>query len=907
MNNGSIKEFLKTTSDDVLGSNSRSIAFLGQFPGGDQKRFRMIGCSRTGGSEDGAEFEFDFGTLLVIINKEVISPGTPSFFVDGNPGFSIDICGDEINPLWLAGVFLYGDTGSSNGFFGVLGMDISPDKDTILQKLDRYSRWGGIALHAFSLSENNEHLNDTLCKAEINALFGSWYLDFQKMEFFQISEGTLRLLNQSKEIRMPVGVGALISRVHPDDQDLVKRILEMFKLNQLPAPFPSIRIRVGNQWKCFEIWGDIILNPDKHPVGFHGNFRDVTESRYFKDVFQESENERELILNSFEEGGVIIDSNFSILWMSMVFQNLMNFLNQERAGRSLLKYFPESKRMEIGEKYLGILFRDSVKVSWEYSNNGRSYFFTGHPVKDDSSETNRAIIVVKDITRKRLLENHWIQARSEEAVGRLARAITHELNNQLAVILGTAEALAENPEKEFNSGLNDISRAVEISQLFLQKMGNYSRIDPSGFTLLNLNKQIRDLAAFIEEWCNDSIRLSVNLPESSSFHIRGDRGFIQNLLLNLGYNRVVSLTDGCEISLSLNLVESGIDIPEGKGLEDGTFAVITLEDNSHPLSQGEMSRFFLSSSGFFDDMIEPGFSDILDNLEFHGGGVSLKNGEKQGNVFSIYFPVIEERQVLKKGESVLSGTENTNLILVVEDESIVRKILEMQIRSFGYQVATAAIPAEGVAFFEENWRAIDLVLLDMNMPEMDGLAVFRKMKDIDPQVNVLVLSGYSQHGKIEAALKEGVLDFMTKPIRKAHLSEKISEVLEKHVKKSTANSNSKGFDSMPVFDRDFFQNQFSSTPGLEEKVVESFRVTAPALIGSLEEVVGGDDFDEIARRAHKCYGPLVSLGGTRAGALVKALEMQASECNGKGMSELMAEFKDAFQEMLAALKQGSEG
>ena len=242
-------------------------------------------------------------------------------------------------------------------------------------------------------------------------------------------------------------------------------------------------------------------------------------------------------------------------------------------------------------------------------------------------------------------------------------------------------------------------------------------------------------------------------------------------------------------------------------------------------------------------------------------------------------------------------------ILIVEDENIVRKILEMQISSFGYKVHAAERPKDGISWFEQNRDDVELVLLDMNMPEMDGLEVFRKMKAIDPAVRVLVLSGYSQHGKIEAALREGVLDYLTKPVRKAVLEEKIKSILSSSsgsdavLEKEVAGD----LNSQPVFNRTFLESQFKSTPGLLEKVLESFQKNAPELFQALEEAVAGGNAEEIAETAHKFHGPVVSMGGFRAAAWVKYMEEEAEQGNIEKAESLMEGFRVAYDAMVNEL------
>ena len=249
-------------------------------------------------------------------------------------------------------------------------------------------------------------------------------------------------------------------------------------------------------------------------------------------------------------------------------------------------------------------------------------------------------------------------------------------------------------------------------------------------------------------------------------------------------------------------------------------------------------------------------------------------------------------------------TSRGKCILIVEDEEIVRKILDMQLKSFGYKTFAAILPEEGLAWFRENYDNIDLVLLDMNMPQMDGLETFRKMKEIDPDVRVLVLSGYSQHGKIEAAISEGVIGYMTKPVRKAALAEKIKGILYSStpVQKKPVKDDCECYEFEPVFNEAFFNGQFEAAPGLKKKVLDSFLNNAPALCNDLDKAVDSGDLEAIEVNAHKTYGPISSLGGDQAGSYAKAIEL-AAQAGEPGKIEIYLKgFHKAFQELTERLE-----
>ena len=165
----------------------------------------------------------------------------------------------------------------------------------------------------------------------------------------------------------------------------------------------------------------------------------------------------------------------------------------------------------------------------------------------------------------------------------------------------------------------------------------------------------------------------------------------------------------------------------------------------------------------------------------HGGTIHVQSGEGEGTTMTTYMPSFEGKVAREEGPEAppVSPPGRKGRVLLVDDEETVREVCASMLEVIGYDVITAENGEEGVERDRERWREIDLVILDMIMPKMGGRDCFRKIREINPQVRVILSTGYSLEGAVQEILREGMDGFIQKPYRLDQLSEAMSQAMRR--------------------------------------------------------------------------------------------------------------------------------
>ena len=173
-----------------------------------------------------------------------------------------------------------------------------------------------------------------------------------------------------------------------------------------------------------------------------------------------------------------------------------------------------------------------------------------------------------------------------------------------------------------------------------------------------------------------------------------------------------------------------------------------------------------------------GLSVVYGIVKNHGGYINVYSEVGKGTVFKIYLPA-SSKPVLVEGETRISNVEGTESILVIDDEAVIRDFIKEGLEDLGYTVLTAEDGEIGIDIYKEKKEAIDLVILDLVLPKISGMITYQRLKEIDPQILVLLASGYSQKGQAQELLDQGVQGFMQKPFRLKELAREIRVLLSK--------------------------------------------------------------------------------------------------------------------------------
>jgi len=402
------------------------------------------------------------------------------------------------------------------------------------------------------------------------------------------------------------------------------------------------------------------------------------------------------------------------------------------------------------------------------------------PVKNEAGKIIYGIISYLDITNSRRLEDELRQSQKLDAIGQMAGGIAHDFNNMLAGIMGAAQMLGTtqlpSDAKEFLKLILDASsHAAELTEKLLA-FGRKSKVS---FELVDVHEVIQTAVSILERTINKKVTIETTLVDESTC-VTGDKTLLQNVIMNLGINADHAMPGGGLLKIWTEQVhlKQGYCAQSLFNIKPGAYVGIHIVDNGEGIEPAHVTRIF---EPFFTTKEKGkgtglGLAAVYGIVKQHHGEITLTSTIGKGTEFIIHLPLsipdLHEKDV--PSENLKTGEGH---ILIVDDESVVRTTLKVALSKLGYTVTVAEDGIKGFNTFEELQDQIDLVILDMVMPGMTGRECFIAMKEVNPDIKVILASGYAQNKDIEFLRENGLSDYISKPFNIADLSAKIADVL----------------------------------------------------------------------------------------------------------------------------------
>ena len=383
---------------------------------------------------------------------------------------------------------------------------------------------------------------------------------------------------------------------------------------------------------------------------------------------------------------------------------------------------------------------------------------------------------LRDITQQKEWDKITHKIERMEAIGTLAGGLAHNFNNALMGIQGRASLLLmhkepSHPDVEHLKGMEaSIRRAAELTKdlLAFAKGGKYEVKPTSMNTLIQHENQIFSQT-------KKEIRFTEHFEESL-WNVDADQGQMRQMLMNLYLNAWQAMPEGGELYVRTENVivdEDHGGAPEGAS---GRYVKMTITDTGTGMDQATLDKIF---DPFFTtrDMgvgTGLGLASVYGIVRNHGGFIQVSSEEGKGTSFAIFLPA-SEKEVAEDRRPSKGIVKGEGTILLVDDEKMILDVGELLLGQLGYTVMTSDNGKDAVGLYIRNREKIDLVLLDMIMPGMSGGATFDLLKEIDPDIKVVLASGYSMDSRAREILDRGCRGFIQKPFSIIELSHKIQE------------------------------------------------------------------------------------------------------------------------------------
>ena len=389
--------------------------------------------------------------------------------------------------------------------------------------------------------------------------------------------------------------------------------------------------------------------------------------------------------------------------------------------------------------------------------------------------------VFEDVTERKHTEERLRQSEKMEAIGQLAGGIAHDFNNQLMGIMGYAEMLYnrledENMRKDAENILRISRRSSELTKQMLAfaRKGKYQAVP------VNIHKLIEEVIGLLSHSVDKRIEIK-RVLKASPATIMGDSTQLQNAFLNLGINARDAMPNGGELTFTTEALElDGSYFGDVKKIISNRYLKICVIDNGLGMDRETINHIFepfftTKAAGKGTGM---GLASVYGTVNSHNGVINVESDLGKGTVFSIFFPLYEEEGSEFDDSNAETPVARKEVnILLVDDEEVVRDMVARMLRSLGHNVVVCNDGLEALEYYKQEWQKVDLVIMDMVMPRMNGRDSFMGMLAINPKINAILISGYSIDGEVQRLLDSGMKGFIQKPFNTKDLDKAIERAL----------------------------------------------------------------------------------------------------------------------------------
>ncbi len=451
---------------------------------------------------------------------------------------------------------------------------------------------------------------------------------------------------------------------------------------------------------------------------------------------------------------VITDTDGVIEYVNPSFERITGYRVDEVLGRAIgfLKsgkqdsafYANLWNTINRGEDWAGRLVNKRKDGSLYYEDQKIS------PVRDAAGRIINYVAVKRDVTQQVVIEKQLIQSQKMDALGTLVSGIAHDFNNILQVILGYADLLLmDKPiDAPDHAELEVIVKSARSGGELVQRLLAFGRKVESNFQAVDLNSEVGQVVKLLSRTIPKMIRIETSL-EPNLTEVNGDPVQIERVLMNLAVNSKNAMPDGGVFVISTRNVS--LTPKDCKAFPDavpGDYALLSVSDTGFGMDKNTLERifdpFFTTKSLGTDKGTGLGLSIVYGVVKQHNALICCESEPGQGARFDIYFPAITCYEPKEKPAPDLPPLGGAETILLVDDELYIRELGSRILGLAGYQVITAGDGREALEIYGREGHKIAAVVLDMAMPQMGGEECYRELIKIDPNVKVLVATGYAQ-------------------------------------------------------------------------------------------------------------------------------------------------------------------
>jgi PAS domain S-box-containing protein len=584
--------------------------------------------------------------------------------------------------------------------------------------------------------------------------------------------------------------------IHPDDRNMVVDYhIRRLKGEEVPLVYSFRVISQDGTVKWVE-FNTAVIQWKERPATL-SFLNDITERKRVEEALRESEARYRLLADNMTDAVWLMNMNLNVIYASPSVEKLIGYTDEEIKQMTPEKFLAP----ELLNNAMAVFSEELVKAKVDpnyspirtlelefYRKNGTTYWSesTFSFIRDKNGIPVSILAEGRDITdrkrveeEKRRLEERLQRAHKMEAIGTLAGGIAHDFNNLLMAIQGyTSLTLLtldlDDPNRE---RLKIIQEQVQSGAELTRQLLGFARGGRYEVKPADINDVIQKTSSMFGR-TKKEITIHMKYEKNLS-PVEVDLGQMEQVFMNLYVNAWQAMPGGGEIYLQTENVFLNNKQALSYSVKPGKYVKITVTDTGTGIDEKTRERIF---DPFFTTKAMGrgaglGLATVYGIIKGHKGMINVYSEPGHGTTFTIYLPA-SEKKVVKKETATGTIDRGTETILLVDDEKIVLEANREMLESMGYRVYAVGSGQEAIALFMGKRNEIDLVILDMIMPGISGGETFDRLREINPEIKVLLSSGYSLNGEAQTIMDRGCKGFIQKPFQIEKLSQKVREMLD---------------------------------------------------------------------------------------------------------------------------------
>jgi PAS domain S-box-containing protein len=503
----------------------------------------------------------------------------------------------------------------------------------------------------------------------------------------------------------------------------------------------------------------------------------------FKNKKFQKENKRlSSIIEDLKDGFCIIKSDGDFIYANIAALELLGI----RAEENSFNFFNSFIKNESDITYLietvnKFGYVKDYEIDLQLANNHCPVLLTINQIKDLSNNIIGFSVLFKDMTYIKKVQHQLLQAQKMESIGLLASGIAHEFNNILTGILPNAELIklsTANNDLNFRRA-EAIQKSASRASDIVKRLLNFAREDRVKSTMAtDFSKTAMETFDIIRKLFDKNVDIIIDFEKDLGF-VKIDDAQLQQIIMNLALNAKDAINDNGKIIFKAStFVISSSNKGEYKQLSEGQYIRFEIEDNGHGISTENLKHIF---DPFFTTK-KPGkgtglgLSMVYGILKSICGEIEVQSELNRGTTFVLLIPKADSVQDNNITNEYLKNIGKNRSILVIDDEIMILDLAQDMLKSIGFKVYTANNAEKGLKIYKEKMKEIDIVFLDLIMPDVSGFTCYNELRTLNPKLKILIISGIGDEDRKRELKELGIIHYIEKPFSVHDLIDKVESL-----------------------------------------------------------------------------------------------------------------------------------